>query len=172
MPLVDLSSLELPDEPSETVSPSSTSPVADTDIPTSHPIIDPHLAAPLGDPLPPVDPLPVALPPPPALPPVRQHCLNEVERLFDYFEHHPLRDDHGGAAPARIKGEIADAGLEQALQASLTFLAMELGSPSDTMDDMAVLAATTSDHDVSIAPSSLHEALQGPNATEWTEAIR
>src|SRR5258706_12796092 len=172
MPLVDLSSLELPDEPSETVSPSSTSPVADTDIPTSHPIIDPHLAAPLGDPLPPVDPLPVALPPPPALPPVRQHCLNEVERLFDYFEHHPLRDDHGGAAPARIKGEIADAGLEQALQASLTFLAMELGSPSDTMDDMAVLAATTSDHEFSIAPSSLHEALQGPNATEWTEAIR
>jgi hypothetical protein len=25
----------------------------------------------------------------------RQRRLNEVERLFDYFEHHPLRDDHG-----------------------------------------------------------------------------
>ncbi len=171
MLLVDLPSLKLTDEPGNTVSPSSTSPVIDTDIPTSHPIVNPHLAAPLGDPLPPVDPLPVVLPPPPALPPVHQCHLNEVECLFDYFEHHPLCDDHGGAAPAWIKGESVDAGLEQALQASLTFLAMELRPPSNTMDDMAVLAATTSDHDVSIALSSLHEALQRPDAMEWTEAI-
>jgi hypothetical protein len=51
-------------------------------------------------------------------------------------------------------------------------LALELGLVS-TMENMAVLAATAStDHDVSIAPSSLHEALQRPDATEWVEAIR
>ena len=65
-----------------------------------------------------------------------------------------------------------DAELEQALQASLTMLAWEVGFSDANMEDAIVLAATTdSSHDTSTAPSSLHKALQRPDATEWTEAI-
>jgi hypothetical protein len=126
----------------------------------SHPIVDPHLAAPLVGPLPPVDPLPT--------PPMHRRHLNKVERLFDYFEHHPLRDEGGGAW---IKGDIVDEELEQGLRASM--LALEHRLPDDTVEDVGVLAATTGTNwDISIAPSSLHEALQGSDVMEWTEAIR
>src|SRR5258706_2229529 len=175
LPLVDLPSLECVDGPDKDVSvggsdkdvsPSGVSLVVDVDIPPSHPLVHP-----LVIPLPLVDPLPV-MPPPPVPPPARRPCLNEVEHLFDYFEHHPLRDDHVGAMPAWIEGEIADVGWEQALWASLTMLVLELGSPIGTVDEVTVLAATAdSNSDISIAPSSLHEALQRPDATEWTDAI-
>src|SRR5258706_3514239 len=177
LPLVDLSSLECVDGPDKDVSvggsdkdvsPSGVSLVVDADIPPSHPLVHP-----LVIPLPPVDPPPVTPPPPPVSTPARQPRLNEVECLFDYFEHHPLHDDHVGAMPAWIKGEIADVGWEQALWASLTMLALELGSPIGTVDEVTVLAATAdSNSDISIALSSLHEALWRPDATEWTDAIR
>jgi hypothetical protein len=172
LPPVDLSLLECEYEPDGVVSPASASPVADADIPTSHPVVDPHLVVPLVDPMPPVDAVPIELPPPPALPHVCQHRLNEVKCLFDYFEHHPLRGEHGGAVPVQIKGELADAGLEEGLQASLAMLALEFGPPDHTMEDVSVLTASTgTDHDISMVPSSLHEALQRPDAMEWTEAI-
>src|SRR5258706_1144825 len=177
LPLVDLSSLECVDGPDKDVSvggsgkdvsPSGVSLVVDADIPPSHPLVHP-----LVIPLPLVDPPPVTPPPPPVSTPARQPRLNEVECLFDYFEHHPLHDDHVGAMPAWIKGEIADVGWEQALWASLTMLALELGSPIGTVDEVTVLAATAdSNSDISIALSSLHEALWRPDATEWTDAIR
>src|SRR5258706_1334645 len=168
LPLVDLLSLECVDGPDKDVSPSGVSPVVDADIPPSHPLVHP-----LVIPLPLVDPLPVMPPPPPVPPPACWPCLNEVECLFDYFEHHPLCDDHVGAMPAWIKGEIADVGWEQALRASLMMLALELGSPIGTVDEVTVLAATAdSNSDISITPSSLHEALWRPDATEWTDAIR
>ena len=51
-------------------------------------------------------------------------------------------------------------------------LALESGSPDEAMEDVVVLAATTNPNlDVSIVPSSLHEALQRSDATEWIEAI-
>ena len=112
------------------------------------------------------------MPPPPAPPPARQCCLNEVEQLFDYFEHHPLHDSHGGMAPAQIEGEIADVEWEQPLQALLAMLVLELGPSSCTVDDVTVLAASIDpEQEVTVAPSSLHEVLQGPNATEWTDTI-
>src|SRR5258706_7040591 len=167
LPLVDLSSIESVHELDVEVSPAGVSLVTDADIPTTHPTVNPCVTAPLAV------PLPVAPPPPPVLPPVRRHRLNEVEHLFDYFKHHPLRDDCGEAVPAQIEGEIMDAELGQALQASLTMLAQEVGFSDATMEDAIVLAATTdSSHDTSTALSSLHEALQRPDATEWMEAIR
>ena len=174
LPPVDLSSLECVVGPDEDVSPPEVSPVVDADIPTSHPIVNPHTVAPLPNLLPPVDPLPV-VPPPPAPPPVRRRRLNEVEQLFDYFEHHPLRDGHGGVVPARIEGEIADVEWEQPLQASLAMLALEIGPSNNTVDNAIVLTTTATadaEHDISVTPSSLHEALQGPDAAEWTDAIR
>jgi hypothetical protein len=155
---VDLSSLKCAG--GKGVTATDASPVTDADIPISHPTVDPHLAVPLVGPLPLVDPLPA--------PPMRQRRLNEVKRLFDYFEHHPLRDEGGGA---QIEGDIVDEELEQGLWASM--LALEHGLPDDTVEDVGVLAVTTgANRDISIAPSSLHEALQGSDATEWTEAIR
>ena len=192
MPLVDLSMLEHMDGFNGEVSPVDTSPIADSYILTSHPKVDPHCAAPLAGllalavpllvALPPVlalvDPLPIVPLSPPASPQVCQHHLNEVEHLFDFFEHHPLHNDREGAIPAQIEGEGAvpawiegedvDAGLGQ-LQASLAMLALELGSVG-MMEDVVVLTVAT-DTDVSVAPSSLHEALQRPDAKEWTEAI-
>jgi hypothetical protein len=153
---VDLSSLKCTGDKGVTAT--DASPVTDADIPISHPIVDPHLTVPLVGPLPPVDPLPA--------PPMRRRRLNEIEHLFDYFEHHPLCDEGGGA---RIEGDIVDEELEQGLQASM--LVLEHGLPDDTVEDVGVLAATTG-QDISIAPSSLHEALQGSDATEWTEVIR
>ena len=51
-------------------------------------------------------------------------------------------------------------------------LTQETGSVS-TVEDVTILAATTSTNsDISTAPTSLHEALQRPNATDWIEAIR
>jgi len=100
--------------------------------------------------------------------------MNEVEQLMDFFEHHPLLDGgaHGGVEPAWIKGELAGAELEQALQASLAILASELGPLDEAVEDIMVLAATTSTSgDISIPPSNLHEALQQPDAAQWIEAI-
>ena len=171
MPPVDLSSLEFMDEPDEVVSMTDTSLVTDANISNPHPAVNPHPAPCPVHLLPLVGPL-AAVPPPPALPVVCQCCLNEVEHLFDYYEHHPLHDGHGEAGPAWIKGEFADAGLEEGLWASLAMLALELGSPDTTMEDVVVLATTASpNHDTSIVPTSLHEALQRPNAAKWTEAI-
>ena len=177
LPPVDLSSLELMDEPDHAVAatPTDTSPVTDTDIST-HPIIDPaqtHLARPpLASPLVAPPALPVAAP---VLPHARRRRMNEVEQLMDFFEHHPLLDGgaHGGVEPAWIEGELAGAELEQALQASLAILASELGPLDEAVEDIVVLAATTSTSgDISIPPSNLHKALQRPDAAQWIEAIR
>jgi len=175
LPPVDLSSLELMDEPGLTVgaTPADTSPVTDMDIQT-RPVIDSvqtHLARPPLVPLP-VAPPPVAAPVPPR---ARRRRMNEVERLLDFFEHHPLldRDAHGGVVPARIEGELAGAELERTLQASLAMLTLELGPKDEAIEDVIVLAATASTSgDISIPPSNLHEALQRPDATQWIEAIR
>jgi len=121
LPLVDLSSLELMDEPGHavTTTPTDTPPVVDMDIST-HPIIDPaqtHLTRPpLASPSVAPPALPVAAP---VLPHARHRHMNEVEQLMDFFEHHPLLDGgaHGGVEPARIKGELAGAELERVLQA-------------------------------------------------------
>ena len=160
LPPVDLSSLECLVEPDEEVPPADSSPVTDADISATPPVVDPPPVLPPVDPLPPLDPQP-PLPPPP---PMRRRRLNEVERLFDYFEHHPLREEGGDAA--RFEG------VEQELRASLAMLTQETGSVS-TVEDVTILAATTStDGDISTAPTSLHEALQRPDATDWIEAIR
>src|SRR5258706_944520 len=166
LPLVDLSSIESVHELDVEVSPAGMALVTDADFPTTHPTVTRRVTAPL------LLRLPVAPPHPPALPPVWRCRLNEVEHWFDYFEHHPLRDDRGEAIPAWIEGKIMDAELEQALQASLTMLVWEVGFSDATMEDAIVLAATTdSSHDTSTALSSLHKALQRPDASEWTEAI-
>ena len=172
MPPVDLSSLECVDEPDEVVSMTDTSLVTDANISNPHPAVNPCPAPCPVHLLPLVGPLAAAPLPPPAPPVVCQCRLNEVEHLFDYYEHHPLCDGHGEAGPARIVGEFADAGLEEGLQASLAMLALELGLPDTTMEDVVVLAATASpNHNTSIALTSLHEALQRPDAAKWTEAI-
>jgi len=100
--------------------------------------------------------------------------MNEVEQLMDFFEHHPLLDGgaHGGVEPAQIKGELAGAKLEQALQASLAILASELRPLDEAVEDIVVLAAPTSTSgDISIPPSNLHKALQWPDTAQWIEAI-
>lgn len=171
VPPVDLSSLECAGEPDrdtlrETGSSDDTSPVADADIPAPHYVVDPRPAVPQLDPLP-VAPPPPPSPPPP--PPMRRRRLNEVERLFDYFEHHPLRGRDGDAA--RIEGDAVNDGLEQELQASLAMVGREFVSVGD-VEDVVALAATVAGCDISLAPSSLHEALQRPDAAEWIEAMR
>ena len=168
MPLVDLSSLECVSEPDKHSSLVDVLPVSDVDIQTSHPVVDPHPAVPLVNP-PPV----VALPPPAVTPPLaRRRRLNEVEHLFDWFEHHPLHGEGVEDVPVRIEGDHVDDGLEQELWASLVVLTQESGSPVSTTEDVTVLAATTgTDCDNTAAPTSLHEALQRPDTSDWIEAI-
>jgi len=174
LPPVNLSALEHMDEPGHTVpvAPTAASPVADTNIPTC-PAFDPIQAQLVRPPL--VPPLVVPLPVAPPVPPrACRHCMNEVEQLMDFFEHHPLHDGgaHGGAEPAQIEGELAGADLERTLQASLAMLALELGPLDEAIEDVVILTVTASTSgDISIPLSNLHEALQRPDAAEWIEAI-
>ena len=90
VPLVDLSSLECAEGTDDPIPPADASPVTNSDVATSHPMVDPHIAAPPMVPLPLLVPMPTTPLPPPMLPCTCGHRLNEVEHLFDFFEHHPL----------------------------------------------------------------------------------
>ena len=171
VPPVDLSSLECADRPAEEEPSVGTSPVTEVDIPSTHQASDPRLVPPPAHVLVPLVP-PVAAPALPAVPPVApRRRLNEVDRLYDFFEHHPLRADRDGVVPAQLEGGSAGDNVEEELRAALSALALDFASQDTTVEDAIVLAATAGpSHD--IAPSSLHEALRRPDAAEWTEAIR
>ena len=112
LPPVNLSSLKCAINPSEEDSDAilPTLPVTDSNISTSHPAVNPHLPMPSVAPMPPVAPVPVVPLPPPVVP---QCHMNEVKRLYDFFKHHPLHNNGGGAMAAQIKGGLADDGMEQ-----------------------------------------------------------
>lgn len=92
--------------------------------------------------------------------------MNEVEQLYNFFEHHPLQD-----GPARIEREDADDELEQGLEASLAMLSLEFAELDTALEDTAAFTAAVDAYDTSIALSTLHEALRRPDTMEWMEAI-
>ena len=118
-----------------------------------------------------VDLLLIALPSPPTLPAVHQCCLNKVEWLFDYFEHHPLHDGNEGIAPAQIKGGILDVGLERAFPDVEQEGALQTILDNSVEDELVRTTTTNPDHNASITPSNLHEVLQRSDTTEWIRAI-
>ena len=171
LPPVDLSLLEyvinLGEDSSNTVLPAL--PVTNSNVSTSHPTVNPCLPMPLVVLIPPVAPMPIAPLCPPVVP---QCCMNEVEHLYDFFEHHPLCDNGGDAAAAWIKGDLADNGLEQGLQVWLAMLAQGSGEKDKSLEDIVILGATTTDCNVlNTALSSIHKALQSPDAMDCIAAM-
>ena len=73
VPPVDLSSLECMEGSDGLIPPADVSPVTNSDIATSHPMVDPHIAVPPMVPLPPLVPMPTVLLPPPMLPCTHGH---------------------------------------------------------------------------------------------------